>query len=41
MFPRLSYLRLNENLIMCHLEIFNQLRNLFTLFLEARDGITS
>jgi hypothetical protein len=39
MFPRLAYLRLDESLIMSHLDVFGQFRSLFTAFLEGKEGM--
>jgi hypothetical protein len=39
MFPRLTYLKLNESLIQVHLEIFDYLKPLFTQYLEHKEGI--
>lgn len=39
-FPRALYLRLDESLIQAHLDIFEYLRPLFTLYLEHKENLS-
>lgn len=41
MFPRLTYLRLNQDLVKTHLEVFEYLRPLFTSHVENVENVQS
>jgi hypothetical protein len=40
-FPRMAYLKLDESLIQAHLDIFEYLKPLFTLYLEHKENLSS